>query len=132
MVISAWVLIVLRREKPFLRDDCVVMRGDDTSAAKWLNRCRGGGEPRLRALVRLLDVLELAGGWIFRARHVAGILNEVANGISCWERLRVQLNLASLRLDVRWRMQDAGNVGKRLCTFVLASGSSATRRCAIV
>ena len=124
MVLSAWVVFILGGHRPRRPADCVLLRGDNSSAVTWVNKCRGGKEPRSGALMRMLGLLEIDSGWVFEAKHVPGILNDVADGISRWPLKDVSSNLLSRRPDVRWQMQDLGSEGRHLCSCILAAGSS--------
>ena len=124
MVLGAYVLVVLREERPIVLSDRVLLQGDNNSAVHWIQRCRGGAEPRSGALMRLLGVLEVAGGWCFDAEHVPGVLNNIADGISRWEVTSVQSHLVALCPNVSWQEYDLGDKGKGLCSCILASGSS--------
>ena len=57
------------------------------SAVHWVGKCRGGTEPRSGALMRMRGCLEMRSGWCFRVKHVKGISNTLADGISQWERI---------------------------------------------
>ena len=47
---------------------------------------RGGGEEgEGRALTRMVGVLEARGGWCFQARHVRGVGNRLADGLTRWQ-----------------------------------------------
>ena len=48
------------------------------SAIHWVNRCRGGREPRAGALMRMLGFLEMGSGWRFRTKHVHGVAKVLA------------------------------------------------------
>ena len=63
---------------------------------------RGGKEPWSGALMRLLGVLGLSSGCPFDAKHMRGIFNVEADGISRWDRASVLFNLLSVRPDVLW------------------------------
>ena len=89
MVVSAWVLVSPCTERPAASGDCVLWRGDNEAAVEWVRRCRGGKEPRSGALMRLLGVLEMSSGWHFDAKHLRGIFNVAADGISRWDRASV-------------------------------------------
>lgn len=106
--------------------DCVRLRGDNEAATAWIERCRGGIEPRSGALVRLLGALEVASGWHFHATHVPGILNSLADGISRWNTNDVHGNLCSASPHVAWQIVELGPKVRELCSTVLASSSSGT------
>ena len=124
MVVSAWVLVSPCAERPSATGNCILWRGGNEAAGEWVRRCRGGEEPRSGALMRLLGGLELSSGWHFDAKHVRGVFNVAADGISRWDRDHVR-TLLCVRPDVPWQTQDLGVVGTALCTSVLASSSCA-------
>ena len=66
MLVGAWVFVVGQRRRPASAGYCVLLRGDNESSVAWIQRCRGGKEPRSGALMRLLGVLEVSSGWLFR------------------------------------------------------------------
>lgn len=51
------------------------------AVALGIKRCRGGAEPLSSGLMRLLGVLEVAGGRWFGAEHLPGTQNVEADGI---------------------------------------------------
>ena len=126
MVVSAWVLVSPCAERPAALGDCVLLRGDNEAAVEWVRRCRGGKEPRSGALMRLLGVLELSSRWHFDAKHVRGIANVAADGISRWDRASILVNLRAVRPELPWQERDLGATGISLCTSVLASNSCDT------
>ena len=65
----------------------------------------------LAHLMRLLGVLELSSGWNLDAKHVSGILNVAADGISRWDCASVLVNLRVVRPDIPWQEQDLGDAG---------------------
>ena len=67
MVVMAWIFITWSDARPSYARDTVLMRRDIMSAVRWISKCRGGREPRSRALMRLLGCLELGSGWCFDA-----------------------------------------------------------------
>ena len=74
MVMTAYVMIDMKGERPRRRGEAVLMRADNEAAVTWVRRCRGGGkkQARLGALMRIIGALEAKGGWCFQARHVRG------------------------------------------------------------
>ena len=111
MVVSAWVLVSPCAERPAALGGCVLLRGDNEAAVGCVRRCRGKKEPRLGALMRLLSVLELSSCWHLYAKHVQGISNVAANGISSWDRASVLVNLRAVRPEILWQEQDVGAAG---------------------
>ena len=61
MVISAFTLVVVEKARPKHPRDPVLLMGDNQSAIHWINRCRGGKEPRSGALMRIWELLEKKG-----------------------------------------------------------------------
>ena len=121
MVVSAWVLVSPCVEHPSATGDWVLLRRDNEAAVEWVRRCRGGKEPRSGALMRLLEALELSSSWYFDAKHVRGVFNVTAGGISRWGRDLLLRNLHSVCPDVPWKARDLAKAGTPLCTSVLAS-----------
>lgn len=62
MVLSAYVLVPLQGAVPGGAADHVLSQGDNCATVHWINPCQGVAEPWSRALMRLLGVLEVAGG----------------------------------------------------------------------
>ena len=94
------------------------------SAVHWVNKCRGAREPRSGALMRMLGCLEMRNEWRFRAKHIKGVANTLADGISRWKHDEIALNLHSYRPDIRWQEQHLGQEALDLTSAVLASSSS--------
>jgi len=124
MVVTAWMLVVHTKEFPECPGQSVLMRGDNMSAVHSVNKCRGAREPRPGALMRMLGCLEMRNGWRFRAKHIQGLANTLADGISRWKHEEVAANLRSYRPDIRWQEQHLGPEALDLTFDVLASTSS--------
>ena len=124
MVVTAWAFVGQTGAEPMYQRESILMRGDNQSAIHWINQCRGGREPRSGALMRILGCLEVRSGWCFRARHVKGVNNVLADGISRWDRASIPSALRSCRPDIAWQEQDLGQAGTSLCSGILASSSS--------
>ena len=92
-----------------------------------MRRIRSGKEPRSGRLRRLLGVFELSSGWHFDTKHVRGVFNVDSDGISCWDRASVHVNLRAIRPEIMWQEQDLGAAGISLCTSLLASNSCDTQ-----
>ena len=60
MVVTAYVMFVMRGDRPEKKGATVLMRGDNSSAVQWVINCEGGGREEVRpgALMRMLEVLE--------------------------------------------------------------------------
>ena len=74
--------------------------------------------------MRMLGCLEMRCGWCFRAKHVRGVANVLADGVSRWDRSTIAPNLCALRPDIDWQEQRLGKAGADLCTDILASSTS--------
>ena len=60
IVVAAFV-VASCADRPSATGDCVLLRGDNKAAVHSVRRCRGGGlEPRTRAPMRLLGVLDVS------------------------------------------------------------------------
>ena len=60
----------------------------------------------------------------FRAKHIKGVGNTLADGISRWKHDEIALNLHSYRPDICWQEQHLGQEALDLTSVVLASSSS--------
>ena len=127
MVVTAWALTVHAEVRPEYPGQSVLMRGDNMSAVHWVNRCRGAKEPRSGALMRMLGCLEMRNGWQFRAKHIKGLANTLADGISRWKHDEIAQKLHSYRPDIRWQEQRLGQEARNLTSDILASSSSEDR-----
>lgn len=124
MVITAWALTVHAGDHPEYPGQSILMRGDNMSAVHWINQCRGAREPRSGALMRMLGCLEMRNGWRFRAKHIKGLANTLADGISRWKHDEITANLRSYRPDICWQEQQLGPEALDITSDVLASSSS--------
>ena len=125
MVLMAWVFVREEKMQPRHGHDCLLMRGDNSSACSWVAKCRGGKEPRSGALMRILGCLEFTSGWCFESLHVKGEDNNfIADGISRWERNSIESRLRVARPDIRWREQVLGPAAVALCADILAASTS--------
>ena len=124
MIVTAWAFTVDAKVAPQYVGESILIRGDNISAVYWVNRCRGGRKPRAGALMRMLGCLEMRSNWCFRAKHVRGVTNVLADGVSRWDRSTIAHNLRSLRPDIDWQEQRLCKAGADLCTNILASSTS--------
>ena len=87
-------MIVIRKDRPGTVGEPVLMRGDSSSAVQWVKKCKGGkGEVRSGGVMRILGVMEQIMGWCFRAKHVRGVENGLADGITRWKEDEIQSRL---------------------------------------
>lgn len=77
--IDAYVFTVESEIKPEYARDVILMRGDISSNVTWVNKCRGGEEPRAGVLVRVLGCFEMGSGWCFDALRMKGVDNTIAD-----------------------------------------------------
>ena len=74
--------------------------------------------------MRMLGCLKMRIGWCFREKHVRGVANVMADGVSRWDRSTIAHNLRSFRPDVDWQEQRLGKAGAPICTHILAASTS--------
>ena len=63
MVVTAYVMVVVKEDRPSVAGEPVLIRGDSSSAVSWVNRCGGTRDPRAAFIMRWLGVLEVNTGW---------------------------------------------------------------------
>ena len=61
-----------------------LMPGDDLAAVTWADRCGGARDKGAGLMMRMLGRLEIQGGWRYDAKHIPGVQNTLAGGISRW------------------------------------------------
>ena len=125
MVVGAQVLITQQQLAPQEMGDCIQLRGDNEPSVAWIQRCRGGKEPRSGAIMRMLGVIEVSSGWLFQSSHVPGVLNSLADGISRWDPADIHANLCAAAPSVRWQEVELSQASQDLCSAVLGTASSA-------
>lgn len=108
MVMTAWALTVHAGDRREYPGQSILMRGDNMSAVHWVNKCRGAKEPRSGALMRMMGCLEMRNEWRFRAKHIKGLANTLADGISRWKHEEITAKLRSFRPDICWQEQKLG------------------------
>ena len=82
MFMTAWVVQMIVGDRPQTAGDAVLLRGDNVSAVSWVNKCGGAKDRRAGLLMRLLGRMEITSGWCHIAKHIPGIDNTLADGIS--------------------------------------------------
>ena len=110
MVMTAYVTQVLLNDRPKTPGDPVLLRGDNVAAVSWINRCGGSRNRRAALAMRLLGRLEITSGWTHDAKHIPGVQNVVADGISRWPKEQIARNLQPL-VHGEWREQSIGQSG---------------------
>lgn len=127
MVVTAWVMHDLVGDRPESKGDAILMRGDNVAAVTWSNRCGGARDKRACLMMRMLGRLEITGGWRYDAKHIPGVKNTIADGISRWPRAEVADRIRRLTNTEGWREQTFGSRGERLCELVLQTKNIAPR-----
>ena len=92
LVMTAYVMIVMRGGSPDRDGVTVLMRGDNSSTVQWVINCEGEEkeEVRARAMMRMLCALETKVGWCFQVKHVRVVDNMLADGITRWKGQEIQ------------------------------------------
>ena len=127
MVVTAWVMHELVGDRPETEGDPILMRGDNVAAVTWSNRCGGAKDKRAGLMMRMLGRLEISGGWGYNAKHIPGVQNVLADGISRWPRSELAAKVRQLTNTNDWREQPIGPRGERLCEIVLQTKNIAPR-----
>ena len=84
MVLIAWIMHELVGDRPEPKGGPILMRGDNFAAVTWANRCGGARNKRAGLMMRMLDRLEIQGGWMYDGKQIPGVQNTLADGISRW------------------------------------------------
>ena len=63
MTVTAWAFTVQAVTPPDYPGASILMRGDKRSGVHWVNRCRGGREPRSGAVRRMMGGLSRNAQW---------------------------------------------------------------------
>lgn len=128
MVVTAYVMVVVKGDLPTVNGEPVLMRGDSSSAVTWVNRCGGTRDPRTAFIMRWLGVLEVNAGWCFESVHIPGYSNVLADGITRWNRSDIprKLTLLSPPSDIPWQEASLGEIGGRACSAILQPFSHAS------
>ena len=82
MIFTAFVVQILLADRPTSEGESVMMRGDNVSAVSWVNRCGGSRDRRAGILMRMLGRMEIERGQRQVAKHIPGVENRLADGIS--------------------------------------------------
>lgn len=77
--------------------------------------------------MRMLVVLDRRNEWRFRAKHIKGVANTLADGISRWKHEEISFNLRAFCPDVRCQEQHLGQEALDIRSAVLDSSSSDDR-----
>lgn len=127
MVLTGWVMLDLVSDRPNPKGDPLLLRGDNFAAVTWSNRCGGAKDERAGLMLRMLGRLEILGGWRYEAKHIPGVKNSLADGISRWPRHQLAKRVRQLTNTDDWVEQPIGPRGERICETVLQTKNLAPR-----
>ena len=102
-MMSAFVMQITENDRLEYAGDTVLLRGDNVSAVSWLNRCGGARDKRAALVMRIMGRLEITSGWSHKAKHIPGVLNVLADGISRWQPDQIAEKLRSHVQEGDWR-----------------------------
>jgi len=132
MVMNAWVMHELVGDRPESAGDPILVRGDNFAAVTWSQKCGGARDKRAGLMMRTLGRLEVKGGWRYDAKHIPGVENVRADGISRWPRAELAEKVRQLTNSDAWREQAIGGNGQRICEIILQTRNIAPRHDNIV
>ena len=113
-------MLVLTGDRPVSVGDPIAMRGDSVVAVTWVNK-RGGTEYRREFFTYdTPSRLEIKGGWSYAAKHIPGVQNTSADGISRWPRAELAEKIREVTDSNDWVEQDNGSQGSNIFDVVLA------------
>ena len=82
MMMLTFVMQKMENDLPEYAGGTVLLRRDNISVVSWLNRFGGARDKRAALVMRIMDRLEITSGWSHKAKHIPGVLNILADGIS--------------------------------------------------
>ena len=85
MMMSGVVMQMRKNDRPEYAGDTVLLRGDNFSAVSWPNRGGGARGKRTALVMRIMGRLEITSGRSNKAKHIPGVPNVLADGISRWQ-----------------------------------------------
>ena len=127
MVGTAWVMLESRGDTPEAVGDPIAMLGDNVAAVTWVNRCGGATDKRVCLLMKMLGRLEIDGGWNHDVKHISGVQNNLADGISRWPRTEIAERIRDLTNSHAWAEQPIGPGGNKIFDIVLQTMNLQTR-----
>ena len=123
MVMTAYAMIVIKKDRPVKEGNSVLMRGDSSSAVQWVISCgRGKGEERSGRMMRIMGMLERIGRWSFQANHVRGVENTFVDGIT-WNEREIQTRLTTECPTVSLQARKLGVEGTEMCPEILRAAT---------
>ena len=118
MVVTAWVMLELVGDRPAFEGDPVLMRSDNVAAVSWVSRCGGARDKRAGLFLRMLGRLEIKGRWSHLAKHIPGVTNTLADGISRWPRAAIGSEVRELMNSNEWSEREIGKRGADIFNIV--------------
>ena len=119
MMMSAVVLQMTENDRPEYAGDTVILRGDNVSQVSWLNRCGGVRDKRAALVMRIMGRVEITSGWSHKAKHIPGVLNVLADGISRWQPDQIAEKMRSHVNEGDWRQVPLGQNSLEFLSIVL-------------
>ena len=119
MVVTVWVMLELRGDKPAAGEDPIVVRGDSAAAVIFVNRCGGSKDKRAFLLMRMLRCLQIKGGLSHVATHIPGVQKTLADGVSRWPCSELVEKVRSVTSSDEWVEQHIGPRGLKIFGLVL-------------
>ena len=80
MIINVWAVLIHAGHA--VPGQSVAVRGDNSSAVHWFNAAGTSSEGPAGALMRIMGALEIESAMSFRAAHIAGVDNVLADALS--------------------------------------------------
>lgn len=80
MIINVWAVLIHAGHA--VPGESVAVRGDNSSAVHWFNAAGTSSEGPAGALMRIMGALEIESAMSFRAAHIAGVDNVLADALS--------------------------------------------------
>ena len=127
MVVSAWVMLELVRDRSDAAGDPILMRGENMAVVSWVSRSGGATEKRNCLLMKRLGRLELAGGRNHNEKRIPGVQNTLPGGISPWLREMLADTVRELTYPSDWREQSIGPRGSGIVYTVLHTKNILTK-----
>ena len=119
MIMSGFVMQMMENDRPEYVGDIVLLRGDSISAVSWLNRCGGARDKRAALVMRTMGRLEITSGWSQKAKHIPGVLNVLADGISRWQPDQIAEKLRSHVNEGDWSQLPVGQISLEFLSILL-------------
>ena len=119
MMMSAFVMQMTGNDRPEYAGDAVLLRGDNVSAVSRLNRCGDARDKRAALVMRIMRRLDITSGWSHKAKHIAGVLNVLANGIPRWQPDQIAEKLHSHVNEGDWRQVPLGQNSLEFLSILL-------------